>query len=67
MHEGPSPKCLDSDENFKPYHTLFCRNTKDLSHFLEIFGQKSAFLDQKQCYLGKKYTITWHILHIILS
>ena len=24
-HEGPSPKSLDSDENFKPEHTLFCR------------------------------------------
>ena len=22
--EGPSPKSLDSDENFKPQHTLFC-------------------------------------------
>ena len=22
---GPPPKSLDSDENFKPEHTLFCR------------------------------------------
>ena len=31
---------------------------------LEIFGKKSAFLGQKQCFLGKKCTITWYILHI---
>ena len=24
-HGGPLPKSLDSDENFKPEHTLFCR------------------------------------------
>ena len=24
-HEGPPPKSLNSDENFKPEHTLFCR------------------------------------------
>ena len=24
-HGGPSPKSLDSDENFKPEHMLFCR------------------------------------------
>ena len=23
-HGGPPPKSLDSDENFKPEHTLFC-------------------------------------------
>ena len=25
-HGGPPPKSLDLDENFKPEHTLFCRN-----------------------------------------
>ena len=30
-------------------------------------GNKSAFLGQKQCFLGKKCTITWYILHILLS
>ena len=25
-HEGPLPKSLDSDENFKPKHKLSCRN-----------------------------------------
>ena len=24
-HGGPPPKSLDSDENFKPEHMLFCR------------------------------------------
>ena len=37
-HEGPSPKSLDWDENFR---------------------QKSAFLGQKQCFLGKKCVIIW--------
>ena len=30
-------------------------------------GPKSAFLGQKQCFLGRKCTITWYILHILLS
>ena len=30
-------------------------------------GKKSAFLGQKQCFLGKKCSITWFILHISLS
>ena len=30
-------------------------------------GKKSAFLGQKQCFLGKKCTITWYILYIILN
>ena len=27
-HKGPSPKSLDSDENSKPEHTLFCRELR---------------------------------------
>ena len=57
-------RSLDSDENFKPEHTLFCRN---LRTFWRSLGKKSAFLGQKQCFLGKKCTITWYILHISLS
>ena len=35
---------------------------------MEIFGQKIVvFLSQKHCFLGKECTITWCILHIILS
>ena len=68
--EGPSPKSLDSDENFKPLYTLFCGDIKicrNLRTFWRSLGKKSAFLGQKQCFLGKKCTITWYILHISLS
>ena len=27
-HRGPPPKSLDSDKNFKPKHTLFCRQLR---------------------------------------
>ena len=46
-HGWLPPKSLDSDENFKPEHTLFCRELRFVAIyalFLEIFGQKSAFL-----------------------
>ena len=39
------PKSLDSDENFKPEHTLFCRELRFVAIyalFLEIFGQKKC-------------------------
>ena len=45
-HGWHPPKRLDSDENFKPEHTLFCRELGVVAIyalFLEIFGQKSAF------------------------
>ena len=35
-----------------------------------LFGNlwtKKCFWDQKQCFLGKKCTISWYILHISLS
>ena len=44
-HEGPSPKSLDSDENFKPSHTLFCRNIKiccDLLSLWKTLGKNSV-------------------------
>ena len=40
---GPPPKSLDSDENFKPEHTPFCRELRFVAIyalFLEIFGHK---------------------------
>ena len=61
---------LDSDENFKPEHTLFCREFRFVAIsalFGDLWAKKSAFLGQKQCFLGKKCTITWYILHISLS
>ena len=64
-------KSLDSDENFKPEHTLFCRELRFVAiyalFFLRSLGIKSAFLGKKQCFLGKRCTITWYILHILLS
>ena len=42
-HGWHPPKSLDSDENFKPEHTLFCRELRFVAIyalFLEIFGQK---------------------------
>ena len=70
-HGWHPPKSLDSDENFKPEHTLFLLRIKicrDLRFFfLRYLGKKSAFLGQKQCFLGKKCTIKWCILHISLS
>ena len=50
-HEGPSPKSLDSDENLKPEHMLFCCDIKicrGLRTFWKSLGKKkSAFLDQQ--------------------
>ena len=40
---------------------------RDLRTFWRSLGKKSAFLGQKQYFLGKKCTITWYILHILLS
>ena len=43
-HRWHPPKSLDSDENFKPEHTLFCRELRFVAiyalFFLEIFGHK---------------------------
>ena len=49
-HGGPPPKSLDSDESFKPEHTLFCR---EFCRDFRTLGKQSAFLGQKQCFLGK--------------
>ena len=67
-HGWHPPKSLDLDENFKAEHTLFCKICRDLRTFWRSLGKTSAFLmGQKQCFLGKKCTITWYILHISLS
>ena len=57
--EGPAPKSLESDENFRPQHTLFCRDIDgwDLSqftHLWEIFGQKKCFLGLKAMFPGQE-------------
>ena len=67
-HGWHTPKSLDSDENFKPEHTLFCPESKFVAIyalFWRSLGKKSAFLGQKQRFLGKKFTITWYIMHIM--
>ena len=56
---GPPPKSLDSDENFKPQHTLFCRKFRfvaiyalfgDLWAKKCLFGSKTVFLGQEVHY-----------------
>ena len=58
-HGGPPPKSLDSDENFKPEHTLFCRELRfvaiyalfgDLWAKKCLFGSKTVFLGQEVHY-----------------
>ena len=36
-HGGPPPKSLDSDENFKPEHTLFCRELRFIAIYALFF------------------------------
>ena len=50
-HEGPSPKSLDSDENFKPQHTIFCLNIKicrDLRTPVAPNGLQTSEMDTNQ-------------------
>ena len=37
-HGWPPPKSLDSDENFKPEHTLFCRELRFVAIYAFFFG-----------------------------
>ena len=55
-HGWHPPKSLDSDENFKPEHTLFCRELRfvaiyalfgDLWAKKCLFGSKTVFLGQE--------------------
>ena len=71
-HGWHPPKSLDSDENFKPEHTLFCCELRFVAIYalfgdLWVLGKKSVLLGQKQYFFGKKCTITWYILHILMS
>ena len=40
---------------------------KDMSGITHFLGPKKCLWGQKQCFLGKRCTITWYVLHIILS
>ena len=42
-HGWPPPKSLDSDENFKPEHTLFCRELRFKHFFLEVIFSEVGF------------------------
>ena len=56
-----APKSLDSDEKFKPEHTLFCRELRFVAIYTlfgDLWAKKVAFLGQKKCFLGKKCTNT---------
>ena len=63
-HGGPPPKSLDSDENFKSEHTLFCRELRlaRFTHFFEIFGQKKRLFGSKTVFLGQK--VRYYMLYI---
>ena len=46
VHGEPLPKSLDSDENFKPEHTPFCRELRFVAIyalFLRYLGKKMPF------------------------
>ena len=58
-HEGPSPKSLISDKNFKPQNTLFCRDIKIKALF--------ESLDKKSVFFFVKNNVSWTrsaLLHI---
>ena len=72
-HGGPPSKGLELDENFKPEHMLFCRELRFVAicaHFGDLwpkkchFGSKTVFLRQGK---ARRCTMTWYILHILLS
>ena len=51
-HGGPPLKSLDSDENFKPKHTPFCRKLRFVAintRFRDLFA-KTVFLGQELHY-----------------
>ena len=69
-HGWHPPKSLDSDENFKPEHTLFCRKLRFVAIYAlfgDLWVKKVPFLGQKQCFLGNKCIITWYILHVMTA
>ena len=66
-HGWPPPKSLDSDENFKPEHALFCRELRFVAIYalLEIFGQKKCLFGSKTVFLGQEvhYYMVYCIFH----
>ena len=56
-HGWHPPKSLDSDENFKPEHTLFCRELRFVAiyalFFFRSWGKKSAFLGKNSAFWAR--------------
>ena len=57
-HGGPPPKSLDSDENFKPEHTLLCRALRFVAIYA-VFGDLLA----KKCLFGSKTVFIGQEVH----
>ena len=60
-HGWHPPKSLDSDENFKPEHTLFSREIRFVAiyaFFGDLWAKKVPFWVINSVFLGKKCTIT---------
>ena len=56
-HGGPLPKSLDSDENFKPEHTLFCHELRFAAInalFWGSLGKKGCLFGSKTVFLGQE-------------
>ena len=53
-HSGPPPKSLDSDENFKPEHKLFCRELRFVAIYA-LFGDPWA----KKVPFWVKNSVSW--------
>ena len=51
---GPPPKSLDSDENFKPKHMLFCRKLRFVAIYA-VFGDLCA----KKVPFWVKNSVSW--------
>ena len=53
-HRGPQPKSLDLGENFKPEHTVFCRELRFVAIYT-LFGDLWA----KKVPFGVKNSVSW--------
>ena len=60
-HGGPPLKSLDSDENSKPKHTLFCHHIK-ICRDLRTFWKSSV----KRSVFWVKNRVSWALLHGII-
>ena len=70
-HGRHPPKIFDSDENFKPKHMLFCRNSRFVAIYA-LFGDfwaKKSLFGSKTVFFGQEvqYYMVYNILHILLS